>query len=176
MSHPRSALNKPDVRSVPVYVYALCEPDGVTIRYVGRSQAPEKRRVSHLTNSSRRVQHWVRGLAREGQQPTLRILETVPPGRDAALAERAAIQNLRAAGCRLLNTSGVPGPRLILSRESDRQKLRAMAKEVGDTHLLGRIDYYERRQERLRRAQIAALEEELARPKVTKEEVGGGHV
>jgi hypothetical protein len=67
-------------------IYALCDPGSGTVRYIGlTTQSPERRLAGHLSTArpdltplyESRLEAWLRGLLRQGQQPTLRILEQV---------------------------------------------------------------------------------------------------
>lgn len=111
---PRGMLNSPDIRDVPVYIYALCEPDTGEIRYVGRSSNPRNRITSHRKWGATRVVLWLVELRARGLGPQLRILTTVNPGADATVAEIAAIAEH--ASDRLLNSSG-PGVRKLDAAE-----------------------------------------------------------
>jgi hypothetical protein len=92
MPHPRSGLRDPDIRDVPVHIYAFVDPNG-TIRYVGKSRKPSGR-LSYMYSQagSGAVRFWLAELAAIGQAPTIRILFTVPPGEDAAPHERRLIR------------------------------------------------------------------------------------
>jgi len=98
-------LHAPDVRKVPVYIYALTEPETGEVRYVGKSDRPEARVASHRARSgAARVREWCDGLARRGVGPRLVVLFAVLPGHDAAPFEREFIA--RHDGPRLLNYYG----------------------------------------------------------------------
>ena len=100
----RHVLGHPDVRDVPVYIYALTDPDG-TVRYVGKSSNPRGRIASHRARSGARpLRAWFASLALRGEVPRLVTLHTVPPGEDAAPWEVHYIREHRKSG-RLLNAS-----------------------------------------------------------------------
>lgn len=106
---PRNNLNEPDVRSVTVYIYALCEPGTGEIRYVGRSANPPQRLAHHRGKDAARYVHdWIRELEASGATPIIRVLCIVRPGEDAAPHEKRFITAL--CGERLLNVRGTPRP------------------------------------------------------------------
>lgn len=98
--------------SVSGVVYALREPNGGAIRYVGITVQPlETRRKQHVYYARRgRRTHlgaWLRSLGDD--EPEIMILETVVDG-DLGVAEQRWIARLRAGGCRLTNlTTGGEG-------------------------------------------------------------------
>ena len=105
------ALNRPDVRSVPVFVYGLVDPRDGALRYVGRSSNPRARATAHLTSKDRRrIRQWIGDLLAAGARPTLRILQEVPPGEDAAAAEKTWLDKLGPRG--LLNVIGTKRPQV----------------------------------------------------------------
>jgi len=60
-----------------VYIYALCEPDGVTIRYVGKSKSPQNRFRGHIRNAGDHTycSRWISSVVSSGKLPILMILE-----------------------------------------------------------------------------------------------------
>lgn len=83
MNRLLSVLGFPDVRNVPVCIYALTDPDG-SVRYIGKSVNPTKRLSSHMSRSAASpVYRWASFLRSHGLRPGLRILHVVPPGQDA---------------------------------------------------------------------------------------------
>jgi ribosome-binding protein aMBF1 (putative translation factor) len=97
------------------YVYALREPDGGAIRYVGKSCDPSNRLAHHCSPSaSRPIRDWVTSLA--PRKPELALLFDCAEERLAAEEEIRCIARLRAEGCSLLNrTRG--GERTRTSKE-----------------------------------------------------------
>lgn len=67
------------------FIYALCDPDKETCRYVGKADDPQRRYRNHLRLSLRvesteyatHVGRWIRKLRLAGKRPMLRILEWV---------------------------------------------------------------------------------------------------
>lgn len=60
-----------------IEIYALCDPDDGTIKYVGKAVCSKKRLKSHLRDSRRRntpVYQWIRSLEKA---PELKVLEVV---------------------------------------------------------------------------------------------------
>ncbi len=101
----------PDIRTVPVFIYGLCEPSGL-IRYVGRSDRPKLRFRAHCKRGTRPVKQWVSELRSRGQKPGLVILYEVPPGQDSEPVEYAFIDALRCAPSELLlNVAGTGASR-----------------------------------------------------------------
>ncbi len=95
-----SCLTTPDIRRVTVFIYALCEPTSEEVRYIGRTQDVSTRVRVHRYQGSRAVREWFRLV----KKPVVRVLCEVPPGKDAAAAEREALAKARS--CRLLNIHG----------------------------------------------------------------------
>lgn len=92
------------------FLYTLSDPRNGKIRYVGKSDNPDKRLSSHLRD--RRLSHkrtWIDGLRQEGLVPTLDLLDEVPE-RDWEFWEQEYIRVFRAIGIRLVNmTDGGEG-------------------------------------------------------------------
>lgn len=113
-SRPRGVLSEPDIRDVPVYIYALCEPVSGEVRYIGKSANPVARLANHRAGGCKKVVAWIAQLAADGLAPKLCVLEAVQPGQDASARERLAIGRHCAGGARLLNSDGTAagrGPR-----------------------------------------------------------------
>jgi len=61
------------------YIYALM--DGVKIKYIGKSDDPNKRLVYHIRYSKHiknHKQNWINKMVRENKEISLKILEVVP--------------------------------------------------------------------------------------------------
>jgi len=118
-----------DRRNVPVYIYALAEPDTQAIRYIGKSQDPWKRYINHLHwTAASTIAKWCNALAKHGQKPCLRILHEVAPGDDADFWEQAFLRLHRWQGTRLLNNRyGCVLPYGFLPwSERERERMRAI--------------------------------------------------
>lgn len=86
------------------FIYALCAPDTGAVRYIGKSDNPERRFKYHLSTSVKRKSYlgnWLRSLAEE---PNLVILREVLS--DAwQEAERKYIRIAKGLGMKLVNTT-----------------------------------------------------------------------
>jgi hypothetical protein len=102
-----------------VYIYALCESDGETVRYVGKTVDLYKRYNQHMRSAKSakrtRKSNWIKHVLGEGAQPIMRELECVPPSGDWEARERYWIAYYRELGFDLTNltdggegTSGMP--------------------------------------------------------------------
>lgn len=64
----------------PVTIYALCDPDTFTVRYVGKTINLRKRMEAHFSPNARAItpiSRWNRSLKSAGKKPHCMILETV---------------------------------------------------------------------------------------------------
>lgn len=106
----------------PVFIYVLCDPSDLKVRYVGKSETPERRLKAHVRDASRgrhATARWITQLLALGTTPIMRVIGEVPCGEDWGEAEKRAIAEHIAAGCDLTNsTSGGQGLRLL--RPEDR--------------------------------------------------------
>lgn len=96
-----------------IYVYALTQPDTGEVAYIGRTNHPRSRWITHCRTKDhwRAVGRWLISLREQGLRPGISILEAVP---DSAWqdAERRWIAYYRAQGVRLVNgTAGGNGNR-----------------------------------------------------------------
>jgi hypothetical protein len=149
---PRNGLSAPDVRAVPVFIYALCEPDGGHVRYVGKSSYPRGRLASHRTGGNSRLRMWILKLEKLGVEPDLRVLRKVDAGENAAEAERAAIAE-HDDGTLLQANGTVARRKLWLSNDQDREQLRELAILANDAGLLSRVQSQDERRRRERESQ-----------------------
>lgn len=99
------------------FIYALCDPKSHIIRYIGKSNDPEKRFKKHLTASIKAKTHlgnWLQLLNSIGLRPTLEILDEVVYSQ-WEFWEREYIRVFRAIGMDLVNTTdgGDGGPVLV---------------------------------------------------------------
>lgn len=61
-----------------IYIYALVDPFNRKIRYIGRTNDPERRLKEHLGNYHRKdsyCQRWIQSVLRQGKQPRLKVIE-----------------------------------------------------------------------------------------------------
>jgi hypothetical protein len=124
----RSALSRPDVRDVTVYIYGLAGADG-RIRYVGKSNAPRARLNSHRhTTGAPLVRHWLLSLDASGEEVQIFVLDEVPAGTDAAPFEARAIRKHDTGGLLNVRGTGRRGVcRFCLSTQHYGQKCRKVA-------------------------------------------------
>lgn len=63
------------------FIYGLWDPRNYQLRYIGKSDNPERRLKEHIKDSShlrgRHIYHWINSLLRNGLEPSLEILEEV---------------------------------------------------------------------------------------------------
>lgn len=60
------------------YIYALCDPRDNRVRYVGKTDNPDRRYKAHLIEKSRTHRtNWIKSLIALGLKPTLKIIEIV---------------------------------------------------------------------------------------------------
>lgn len=98
-------MNKEEQSGLRLFVYALCEPDGTSIRYIGLSANLWKRLCSHFSNpQSTKVREWINSLRERGLVPSLVVLQECV-GVDAGIdAEREQIRkHFAILGDKLLN-------------------------------------------------------------------------
>ena len=91
-------------------IYALCEPDGETVRYIGKTLEGRVhlRFKRHLHDHSKETSHkknWIVSLKNVGQRPVMKILATVPR-EEWDYWEVFYITKHRLAGCDLTNLDG----------------------------------------------------------------------
>jgi hypothetical protein len=98
-----------------VSIYALCEPDGQTVRYVGQTIYPLRHRLNnHVANaisgkSNPVLSRWINGLQSNGQEPTIILLEECKPT-NAIKVETTWIALCQEEGCDLLNAAQLAFP------------------------------------------------------------------
>lgn len=109
-------------------IYALCEPETGEVRYIGKTVAPIRTRLTqHVSTASKgqrtHLHCWIRSLA---SRPTIKVIETVPCEEDST-AEMRVIAECRSKGFRL--TNGTDGGDGCIGRShtpETREKLRAI--------------------------------------------------
>ena len=112
------------------YIYALGCPKTLEVRYLGKSQNPQKRYIAHVSAALRGVYdhhtaRWIRRLAAEGLKPVLRVLEEVPEGKCWREAERWWIAEGLNLGWPLTNsTAGGDGLSFLTLEDEQRYKER----------------------------------------------------
>ena len=148
-------------------IYALMEPDGREVRYIGKtSSEPEQRLNKHLSaakhNNGSHLLHWLNSLLSKGQRPKVRILEVVRHGDDWREREKKWISIGRAKGWPLTNTTD-GGEGLQNPSPSVRKKLADAAR--GKTYAAGkRTDAF-----RKRMAEVAKVTRNAAGHEVSEE-------
>lgn len=121
-----------------VYIYGLKCPLANCIRYVGKSQAPTKRLIAHITHArtgyyKHHTSSWIRKLLRMGLQPELVILYEVRPSERWQDVERKFIADASLLGWKLTNsTAGGEGLDYIdpVAERKYRAKLSASMTEL----------------------------------------------
>lgn len=102
------------------FIYILCEPDSQEVRYLGKSDNPNKRLIQHFSRAKKNRNHlscWLNGLLADKKVPHLEIVEEIPTEiwQDC---EREYIKTLRALGFRLVNhTDGGEGAKYFLGKK-----------------------------------------------------------
>ena len=115
------------------FIYTLIDPRDNQIRYVGKTDNPERRLASHLIEKykSHRT-NWVQGLIARGLKPIMVIIEEVPEGQSWEDRERYWIAYHRSLGCKLTNMTdgGDQGPdctgKNLVKSEAARRNIAAM--------------------------------------------------
>lgn len=93
-----------------VYVYALTDPESLSVRYIGISEAPELRLSLHVSNAQSRLKsgknkilsEWICTLLSKGLTPRMFIIEETDRVNSNAL-ERHYIGFYRATGASIIN-------------------------------------------------------------------------
>jgi len=90
------------------FIYALLDPRTMAVRYIGKSDDPNRRLYDHITHTreSNRKANWIKSLAKNGIQPVVEIIDEVQRSEWQA-AEAAYIIFFKEEGCVLVN--GTPG-------------------------------------------------------------------
>ena len=89
-------------------IYVLEDPNTEQIRYVGKSNDPEKRLDNHLNPAKKHTTHkwnWLKKLKKNGQKPNLKIIDKVPI-KEWQFWERYWIEQFRQWGFHLTNYMG----------------------------------------------------------------------
>jgi hypothetical protein len=88
------------------YIYALTEPDGVTVRYIGITKHFRHRLTRHICDARTKGEKnhricWIRSLMYKEQKPCILLIEET----EDILRERFWIEHYRSLGCDLVNAS-----------------------------------------------------------------------
>lgn len=107
----------------PISIYCLWCPIAKKIRYIGKSNQPERRAYHHIFAADRKyydhhASRWLRKLKRLGLEPRMRVLAVLAPGSDWQHAERALIFKALCKGWPLTNgTLGGEGVSFITKEQ-----------------------------------------------------------
>lgn len=138
----------------PVAIYALCDPDTLEPRYIGKTVNPVTRLTQHVSPSSlsgrTHKSHWISKLQRRGKRPLMVILEWVSEA-SWSMMEKRYISELRLIGARLTNgdeggLGGQTGP-----EKRSRYLKRMLSKAYSDFIRDGQIELANKHAQRLRR-------------------------
>lgn len=111
------------------FIYSLLRPITGNVKYIGKSDNPQNRLKCHIRSAAtgqtiHATSRWIVGLLGDGKSPVLKVLEEFTAERRWQDAEKMAIAQHIAAGCKLTNsTSGGQGLNLV--RKEDRLALAA---------------------------------------------------
>jgi hypothetical protein len=114
------------MESETTFIYALVDPIEQTVRYVGKSNYPDKRIKSHLNRALKlkgggpSKDRWIHSLWKRGLRPQVWILEEVHKAEWGA-AEVRWIEKFRAEGAPLTNLSD-GGPQRGSRRKKGKSK------------------------------------------------------
>lgn len=90
---------------VLIYIYVLRDPFTNSIRYVGQTRHPKKRRWEHIQNSRTGLNEkclWISGLLIDGHRPCIEIVDAVPEN-EWIFWEREYVKYFKIMGCKLTN-------------------------------------------------------------------------
>jgi hypothetical protein len=65
------------------FIYTLSDPITKEVRYIGKTNNPKRRLSAHVSraikeNSNSHKNNWIRKILKEGNRPTIEVLEEVP--------------------------------------------------------------------------------------------------
>lgn len=91
---------------IPVYIYALCEPETLSVRYIGQTSNLYSRIQRHKVQcgENQRKEAWIKAIYDDGKRPTVVVLDMLIDPRAAADAEIKWIEHYRQQGADLFNT------------------------------------------------------------------------
>lgn len=126
----QSTVDSGAMKARMTWIYALCEPDTMEPRYVGKTcNAMCDRHTAHLRAAKRPrlpVHRWLSSLDRDGKGSAIKALELVAADGDWAAREKFWIRNFREAGIPLLNlTEGGEGLAGLPRSQEHREKIAA---------------------------------------------------
>jgi hypothetical protein len=137
------------------FIYTLCDPDTMEVRYVGKSNNPQKRFYDHIAGVNK-ISHkssWIKSLLKENKKPILNIVDEVPI-ENWQMYEISWINKYKKDGCRLTNHSnGGNGTTThkYSNREKTIQKLISLHKENPNynkcqdkEHIISKDDLYQK--------------------------------
>lgn len=115
------------------FIYGLFDPRDCRLRYIGKSDNPQKRLKNHIKSVKQRqyknryVYHWIQRLLDEGLEPSVEILEEVSIN-NWKESERAWIAECKKFGLQITNlTDGGDGTQGYVFSDEARKK-------IGDIH------------------------------------------
>lgn len=77
-------------------IYGLYDPDGGSLRYIGKAVSSVKRLKSHISDSrrgKRPVCLWIKGLTSQGKIPLVKVIEVIPDSEWKAAEKRIIAQH-----------------------------------------------------------------------------------
>lgn len=114
------------------FIYALAEQTG-EIRYVGKSDNPQKRYKRHLglfENKPTHKSRWIKSLLEKNEKPNLLILEEVDSS-EWEIAEKKWISHFRSMGNKLTNTLDGGQGGATITNENITEQERERRRELG---------------------------------------------
>lgn len=159
-------------------VYALCEPDSITVRYVGQTTWTPKYRLSkHISNAirNRNKSHlyaWIRKLYRENTKPNLIVLEYNAKWNDS---EAFWIKSLKDSGIELINhTNGGDG--ILGYKHTKEAKIKIGRASKGNKYAAGIIQSEETKIKRANKLKkpVLCVETDIIYPSAREAEIVNG--
>jgi hypothetical protein len=114
------------------FIYTLCDPDTLMVRYVGKTNNPRHRLAQHLLEKKKDNSHkarWIKKLKREGKKPILQIIEEVDMDKWEE-AEIKWISFYKGLGCKLTNISEGGHSHLITNEMRDKIRKANLGKKA----------------------------------------------
>lgn len=133
------------------FIYVLKCPSTGEVRYVGKTDAPNRRLNRHIKDSLKGTSHhcgrWIRKVLSAGLRPVMEIVRTLDPSEDWQEAEISEIRHRREQGCRLTNcTDGGEGATItdpeIAARRDQRVRAALAKPEVRQRLSVGIAAYW----------------------------------